>query len=159
MKEILKKVRKYDIAIRKFINNSYQGDYKSLFKGTGLDFEDLRLYNYGDDHRSINWKTSTNSYGSWSVSNQIDWHIVLAEMNGYDFNDRVLKPWVRDPAFYQSVWMYQSDVPGHEGPTNHGVLQFWMYDLPLSVNDKEKLKSELNLIPIFLEKAKKNLTW
>ena len=95
---------------------------------------------------------------SWSVSNQIDWHIVLAEMNGYDFNDRVLKPWVRDPAFYQSVWMYQSDVPGHEGPTNHGVLEFWMYDLPLSVNDKEKLKSELNLIPIFLEKAKKNLT-
>ena len=58
MKEILKKVRKYEIEIRKFINNSYQGDYKSLFKGTGLDFDDLRLYNYGDDHRSINWKTS-----------------------------------------------------------------------------------------------------
>jgi len=58
LKEILKKVRKYEIEIRKHINNSYQGDYKSLFKGTGLDFDDTRLYNYGDDHRSINWKNS-----------------------------------------------------------------------------------------------------
>ena len=58
MKEILKKVRKYEVEIRKHINNSYQGDYKSLFKGTGLDFDDTRLYNYGDDHRSINWKNS-----------------------------------------------------------------------------------------------------
>ena len=78
----------------------------------------------------------------WTVNEQIDWHIVLAEMNGYDFNDRFLMPQVRD-AFYQSVWMYQSDVPAHEGPTNHGVLEFWMYDLPLSNSDKEKLKMKL----------------
>ena len=43
---------------------------------------------------------------NWTIPNQIDWHIVRAEMNGYDFNQRVLKPWVRDPAFYQSVWMH-----------------------------------------------------
>ena len=55
MKEILKKVRKYEIEIRKFLNNSNQGDYKSIFKGTGLDFDDLRPYQYGDDYRSINW--------------------------------------------------------------------------------------------------------
>tara|TARA_A100000164_G_scaffold380509_2_gene428261 strand:- start:5501 stop:6361 length:861 start_codon:yes stop_codon:yes gene_type:complete len=58
LKEILKKLRKYEIQIRKYINNSYQGEYKSLFKGTGLDFDDTRLYNYGDDYRSINWKNS-----------------------------------------------------------------------------------------------------
>ena len=58
MKEILKKLKKYEIQIRKYINNSYQGEYKSLFKGTGLDFDDTRLYNYGDDYRSINWKNS-----------------------------------------------------------------------------------------------------
>tara|TARA_B100001989_G_scaffold236872_1_gene199089 strand:+ start:326 stop:1186 length:861 start_codon:yes stop_codon:yes gene_type:complete len=58
LKEILKKLKKYEIRIRKYINNSYQGEYKSLFKGTGLDFDDTRLYNYGDDYRSINWKNS-----------------------------------------------------------------------------------------------------
>ena len=55
MKEILKKVRKYEIEIRKFLNNSNQGNYSSVFKGTGLDFDDLRPYQYGDDYRAINW--------------------------------------------------------------------------------------------------------
>ncbi|HSD68361.1 MAG TPA: hypothetical protein VLB07_02355, partial [Woeseiaceae bacterium] len=54
---------------------------------------------------------------SWPVEQQVDWHVVRAEMNGFDFNHRVLKPWVRDPAFYQSVWMRRSDVPAHEGPS------------------------------------------
>tara|TARA_Y100001970_G_scaffold23557_2_gene27741 strand:- start:3296 stop:4156 length:861 start_codon:yes stop_codon:yes gene_type:complete len=55
VKEILKKVRKYEIKIRKFLNSRNQGDYKSIFKGTGLDFDDLRPYQYGDDFRTINW--------------------------------------------------------------------------------------------------------
>ena len=69
MKEILKKVRKYEIEIRKYLNNSNQGDYNSIFKGSGIDFDDLRPYQYGDDHRSINWnitakedKIYTNTY-------------------------------------------------------------------------------------------------
>ena len=69
MKDILKKVRKYEIEIRKFLNNSNQGDYNSIFKGSGIDFDDLRPYQYGDDHRSINWnitakedKIYTNTY-------------------------------------------------------------------------------------------------
>ena len=58
MKEILKKVRKYEIKIRKAINLNLQGNYNSIFKGTGLDFDDLRPYNYGDDVRAINWNIS-----------------------------------------------------------------------------------------------------
>jgi len=58
VKEILKKVRKYEIEIRKYLNNSNQGDYNSIFKGSGIDFDDLRPYQYGDDHRSINWNIS-----------------------------------------------------------------------------------------------------
>ena len=42
---------------------------------------------------------------AWPIPQQVDWHLVRAEMNGFDFNHRVLKPWVRDPAFYQSIWM------------------------------------------------------
>ena len=53
----------------------------------------------------------------WSVSQQIDWFVMLAELNGYEFNVKVLKPWQRDPAFYKQVWTYKSDVPAHEGPT------------------------------------------
>ena len=93
----------------------------------------------------------------WPIKEQIDWHVVRAEMNGYDFNYRVLKPWERDPAFYQTIWMYQSDVPAHEGPTNHGVLEFWMYDIPLDKESEKKILKELKSITPFLEQARKNL--
>ena len=39
----------------------------------------------------------------WPIEQQVDWHLLRAEMNGFDFNHRVLKSWTRDPAFYQSV--------------------------------------------------------
>ncbi len=52
----------------------------------------------------------------WPIAQQVDWYLVWAEMNGMDFNTRVLQPWVRDPAFYTSVWTAQSDTPAHEGP-------------------------------------------
>ena len=94
---------------------------------------------------------------NWPIKEQIDWHVVRAEMNGYDFNYRVLKPWERDPAFYQTIWMYQSDVPAHEGPTNHGVLEFWMYDIPLDKESEKKILKELKSITPFLEQARKNL--
>ena len=79
-------------------------------------------------------------------------------MNGYDFNYRVLKPWERDPAFYQTIWMYESDVPAHEGPTNHAVLEFWSYDFPLTNMEEKRLENELSIIPPFLTQARKNLS-
>ena len=94
----------------------------------------------------------------WPIAFLIDWHIIRAEMNGYDFNFKVLKPWVRDPAFYQTVWMYQSDVPAHEGPTNHATLEFWTYQFPLNENDKIRLLKELEVIPPLLKQAQENLT-
>lgn len=94
----------------------------------------------------------------WSVESQVDYHIVWAEMNGYDFNHRVLKPWVRDPAFYKSLWMARSDVPAHEGPTHHSTTEIWTYDFPLSSIAKEKLLKELKVIPALNEQAKGNLT-
>ena len=94
----------------------------------------------------------------WPVNHKVDWHIVLAEMNGYDFNYRILKPWQRDPAFYQTVWMYESDVPAHEGPTNHAVLEFWSYNFPLTEKEEKRLEKELDIISPLLLQAKHNLT-
>jgi len=94
----------------------------------------------------------------WPTSCQVDWHIVRAEMNGYDFNYRVLKPWVRDPAYYQTVWMDQSDVPAHEGPTNHATLEFWTYQFPISSDEENRLSKDLKVIPPLLKQARENLT-
>jgi hypothetical protein len=94
----------------------------------------------------------------WAIAQQVDWHIVWAEMNGYDFNDRILQPWVRDPAYYKSLWMSRSDVPAHEGPTNHGITELWTYSFPLSAADKESLLGDLQVIPALTAQAKGNLT-
>ncbi len=94
----------------------------------------------------------------WSVPNQVDWRIVNAEMNGYDFNHNILKPWVRDPAFYTTVWTDRSDVPAHEGPTHHAVLDLWTYNFPLDKDSKEKFLKQLRVIPALNEQAKLNLT-
>ena len=94
----------------------------------------------------------------WPVSQQVDWHLVRAEMNGYDFNRRVLKPWARDPAFYATTWTYRSDVPAHEGPTHHAVVELWAYDFPLGDAEQKRLVRELAVIPPLFEQAKVNLT-
>lgn len=94
----------------------------------------------------------------WDIPSQVDWHIVWAEMNGFDFNYRVLKPWQRDPAFYKSLWTYRSDVPAHEGPTHHATTEIWTYEFPLTTAERDRLINDLNVIPPLNEQAKINLT-
>ena len=94
----------------------------------------------------------------WPIDEQVDWHLVRAEMNGYDFNRRVLKPWQRDPAFYNTIWTYRSDVPAHEGPTHHAVVEIWQYEFPLTPEADAKLAEELSIIPHLFAQAKQNLT-
>lgn len=94
----------------------------------------------------------------WPVPDQVDWHVIRAEMNGFDFNHRILKPWVRDPAYYKTIWMAQSDVPAHEGPTNHGTVEVWTYDFPLSAEGEARLVKEMSALPPLMEQAKMNLT-
>lgn len=94
----------------------------------------------------------------WSIPNKVDWMIVWAEMNGFDFNYRILKPWERDPAFYKTIWTYKSDVPAHEGPTHHSTLELWTYEFPLSTAERERMLNDLAVIPPLNEQAKTNLT-
>lgn len=95
---------------------------------------------------------------NWSIEQQVDWMIVWAEMNGYDFNHNILKPWVRDPAFYKSVWEYRSDVPAHEGPTHHGTTELWTYTFPLSAEERERFITDLKVISPLNKQARQNLT-
>lgn len=94
----------------------------------------------------------------WSVEACVDHMLVTAEMNGFDFYVRVLQPWARDPAFYQSVWNEQSDTPAHEGSEHHGIVELWTYEYPLSADAQSKLARELAIVPPLLAQAEVNLT-
>ncbi len=65
MKDIFKKLRNYEIRIRKAINSQMQGDFHSVFKGSGLEFDDVRSYQYGDDVRHIDWNVSAKGHGTF----------------------------------------------------------------------------------------------
>jgi hypothetical protein len=112
---------------------------------------------YGE-YQSLRQKLDDFEIKAWPVEQQVDWHLVRAEMNGFDFNHRILKPWVRDPAFYQSIFMYRSDVPGHEGPTHHAVTEFWQYKLPLAAKNERRLIDDLGVIAPLMKQARLNLT-
>ena len=60
-KELLKKVRQLEINIRGVVNEVFAGEYHSVFKGRGMEFAEVREYQYGDDVRNIDWNVSARS--------------------------------------------------------------------------------------------------
>lgn len=65
MDEFLARIRNFDIRIRKAVNSQMRGSFRSVFKGTGLEFSDLRTYQYGDDVRVIDWNVSSKGHGTF----------------------------------------------------------------------------------------------
>ncbi|MFQ3675935.1 MAG: DUF58 domain-containing protein [Endomicrobiia bacterium] len=60
--EILKQVRRIEFKTNKIVNDLFAGQYYSVFKGRGIEFDEVREYNPGDDIRSIDWNV-TARYG------------------------------------------------------------------------------------------------
>ncbi len=58
LREILRKVRKIDIATRKVVQDVFSGEYHSVFRGRGMDFSEVREYQPGDDVRTIDWNVT-----------------------------------------------------------------------------------------------------
>lgn len=57
-KEILKKVKRLEITTRGMVNDVFSGEYHSVFKGRGMEFSEVREYQFGDDIRTIDWNVS-----------------------------------------------------------------------------------------------------
>ncbi len=56
--EIVKKIKKIHIKTGRIVNSMMAGQYKSVFRGTGIEFEEVREYTPGDEVKSIDWKVS-----------------------------------------------------------------------------------------------------
>ena len=57
-KEILKKIRLIELRTRRLVNSIFAGQYHSVFKGRGMNFEEVREYAPGDEIRSIDWNVT-----------------------------------------------------------------------------------------------------
>jgi len=96
--------------------------------------------------------------GAWPVPQQVDWHIVRAEMNGLDFDHRVIRPWANNPAFYVTIFTSQSDQPAREGHFAYPSVELWTYEFPLNAERAGRLAVGVRAIPKLLDQAKRNLT-
>ena len=94
---------------------------------------------------------------NWPVTQLNDYKLVKAEMNGLDFNFRVLRPWARDPAFYVSVWSARTDVPLREASNVYPEIELYAYHFPLSTAAQQELTARLDAIPALLLQARENL--
>jgi hypothetical protein len=94
----------------------------------------------------------------WPVARQVDYHLLRAEMNGLEFDHRVLQPWARNPAFYVTVVADESDQPAREGPFALGTVGLWEWPFPLTGNQADELARRLSPIPGLLQQARGNLT-
>ncbi len=57
--EILRKVRRIEIRTNRLVNESLAGEYHSIFKGRGMEFSEVREYQFGDDVRTIDWNVTS----------------------------------------------------------------------------------------------------
>jgi Bacterial protein of unknown function (DUF885) len=93
----------------------------------------------------------------WSIPQKVDYIIVGAEMNGLDFDHRVLRPWAGNPAFYVTFFPSESDQPAREGPLARGAVELWKYDFPLTAAAAAEIGEGLRTIPGLLDQARTNL--
>ncbi|HUV27101.1 MAG TPA: DUF58 domain-containing protein, partial [Anaerolineales bacterium] len=56
--ELIKKIHRIEIRTRRLVNDSYAGEYHSIFKGRGMEFDEVRPYQMGDEIRSIDWNVT-----------------------------------------------------------------------------------------------------
>lgn len=87
-KEVIKQVRKIEIKTNKIVNELFAGQYLSVFKGRGMEFEEVREYIPGDDIRSIDWNV-TARYGKLFVKKFIEEReltiMLLLDMSGSQY--------------------------------------------------------------------------
>ena len=57
-KELLKQVRQIEIKTKGLVNQVFSGEYHSVFKGRGMEFSEVREYQFGDDIRNIDWNVT-----------------------------------------------------------------------------------------------------
>jgi uncharacterized protein (DUF58 family) len=57
-RDIIKKIRRLELRTRRFVENAFSGQYHSVFKGRGMNFDEFRPYQIGDEIRTIDWNVT-----------------------------------------------------------------------------------------------------
>ncbi|UCD24078.1 MAG: DUF58 domain-containing protein [Gemmatimonadota bacterium] len=56
--EVLRQVKRIELRARRLVNTLFSGEYRSVFRGQGIEFAEVRAYQHGDDFRSVDWNVT-----------------------------------------------------------------------------------------------------
>lgn len=113
------------------------------------DYSPGAMANQFESLRDLQRRLAAIDTAGWSVSDRVDYRLVEAELKGMEFEHRITRPWLRDPAFY-AVINFQF------GPKMHGAWS--LPSLPVPVNQVADVRQRLTAIPVILRQARGNLT-
>jgi len=83
-------VRLVELRVRRLVEDVLAGPYRSVFRGRGLEFDEVRAYQPGDDVRSIDWHTTART-GSVQVKQHVE-ERCLTVMLAVDLSASVISP-------------------------------------------------------------------
>ena len=90
--ELIAKIRRIEITTRKLVNDSFAGEYHSVFKGRGMEFVEVRQYHPGDDVRTIDWnvtaRTGEPHVKSYAEERELTVMLVVDASRSGDFGTR-----------------------------------------------------------------------
>ncbi len=69
--DLMNKIRHIELRTRRLVNDSFAGEYHSVFKGRGMEFDEVRLYQPGDEIRTIDWNVTART-GSAYVKRYVE---------------------------------------------------------------------------------------
>ena len=129
------------------------------------DFSAAALTAQYDELRAYQQRLESFEIDDWSISDQVDYHLVRAELNGIEFMHRVMKPWTTSPYVYwgssttTSLPYYSfSDRPAvPEGPGWEELGFAGEPDFPLSEAEVDAYGTRLRALPKILAQGKANV--
>jgi hypothetical protein len=117
-------------------------EFRELVKPSVLngvpDYKTATMAKQKRELKNFQERLSSIDIGGWSVSQQVDYHLVRAEMNGLDFFHRVLRPWSKNPDFYTPKDLAHRSIP----------------DLPFSYDNLAEFQQKLRTMPELFPDAK-----
>lgn len=123
-------------------------------KEKGYDFSAAAMEGEFDQLRQFQSRLLEFHPEGWPVEQQVDYHLVRAEMNGLEFQHRVLKPWAKDPGHYSEL-VERLGISCKKGQIETaGSLP----PLPLSDEDYKEITDGLTLVRPILEDGRRNLS-
>jgi uncharacterized protein (DUF58 family) len=90
--ELMARVKAIRIRTNRLVSSALAGGYKSSFKGSGIEFEEVRAYQVGDDVRSIDWKVTARKgepqVKTFREDRQLALHLLVDTGRSMDFGTR-----------------------------------------------------------------------